>query len=391
MGFDDGEEENLYVVDNENQYTRFRIKSSASIATGWQAGTLVIISAQGANSSFVDQNNDNAGTGLRARHRYLFVKSNDLGMVRIGRASSATFDLIFSDLGELGVAASSDVSQWGGNLFLRDRNVSGAGGLLTGTNAGAVERWSNLFPDLDAARPDIVRYDTPSLKGLTLSAAWGEDDIQDAALRYKGEAGDFKIAFGLGYYVSTDDNPEPSPDDGRLEIRETKGSGSILHVPTGLFASAAFFRREFGGADPQAVSFACGSSAEAAAARSVLGCSSRADFNHLWGAVGLRRDFWSIGPASIYAEVARADDGLTGQHFTLPTAAGGAIEQVTDSKAFVWGFGLVQQLDSAPVELYAIYRHFEADVAGLDVEPGTIKEAPLTDLDVVAAGARIRF
>ncbi len=37
----------------------------------------------------------------------------------------------------------------------------------------------------DAARRQVVRYNSPEVHGFVLSASWGEDDVWDAALTYK--------------------------------------------------------------------------------------------------------------------------------------------------------------------------------------------------------------
>jgi len=47
-----------------------------------------------------------------------------------------------------------------------------------------------------------VRYDSPTIAGFTLSAAWGEDDPWDAALRYAGEFGGLRVAAGLNRSIA---------------------------------------------------------------------------------------------------------------------------------------------------------------------------------------------
>ena len=66
-------------------------------------------------------------------------------------------------------------------------------------------RHSVLAPDLDTRRGDIVRYDTPSLFGLVVSAAWGEDDLADIAVRYKKEWNSIRLVVGVGYLWDTDE------------------------------------------------------------------------------------------------------------------------------------------------------------------------------------------
>ena len=49
--------------------------------------------------------------------------------------------------------------------------------------------FNNSTPGQDGRR-EVVRYDSPKfegfLSGFSVAAAWGEDDVWDAALTYKG-------------------------------------------------------------------------------------------------------------------------------------------------------------------------------------------------------------
>ncbi len=56
-------------------------------------------------------------------------------------------------------------------------------------------RWNDAQP---CGEPqEGVKYNSPTLAGFTQSAAWGEDDQYDAALRYAGEFGGIRVAGGL--------------------------------------------------------------------------------------------------------------------------------------------------------------------------------------------------
>ncbi len=56
MFWDDGTEDNAYVVTNDNARSRFRFKGDAKIADGWKAGYLLEIGVRIAHSGRVDQN-----------------------------------------------------------------------------------------------------------------------------------------------------------------------------------------------------------------------------------------------------------------------------------------------------------------------------------------------
>ena len=60
-------------------------------------------------------------------------------------------------------------------------------------------------------RPDIIRYNTPEFSGFSAVAAYGEDDMWDAALIYEKTHGDFELAFRIGYAEYTDEARAPAP------------------------------------------------------------------------------------------------------------------------------------------------------------------------------------
>ena len=49
------------------------------------------------------------------------------------------------------------------------------------------------------SRANAISYTSPTFGGFSVSAAWGEDDIWDVALRYAGEFSGFRVAAGIGY------------------------------------------------------------------------------------------------------------------------------------------------------------------------------------------------
>jgi hypothetical protein len=104
--------------------------------------------------------------------------------------------------------------------------------------------WSNVLRGFDnrtegqSGRRNVVR---PVWEGFAVSAAWGEDDLWDAALTYNKEIGDFKVLGRVGYGESTDDVATGcggSPADFRC--RWGGAAGSIMHKPTGLYLYGAW-------------------------------------------------------------------------------------------------------------------------------------------------------
>jgi hypothetical protein len=127
------------------------------------------------------------------------------------------------------------------------------GGLLAGTwntlLGGATVNSSTL------SRANAISYTSPTFGGFSVSAAWGEDDVWDAALRYAGEFSGFRVAAGVGYIANSSGLNEVTPDQDDCALpaagktatcrpNQWKGSASILHVATGFFATGAYVRQD---------------------------------------------------------------------------------------------------------------------------------------------------
>ena len=59
---------------------------------------------------------------------------------------------------------------------------------------------------------------------------------------------------------------------------------------------------------------------------------------------------------------------------------------ITTDSLRIWGVGIVQNIDAAAMELYLGYRNYKADAADAAGNAST-----LNSIDVIAAGARIKF
>src|SRR5262249_31201585 len=158
-----------------------------------------------------------------------------------------------------------------------------------------------------------------------VSAAWGENDIWDVALRYAGEFSGFRVAAGVGYINNSSgtgevvaDIPANSALDGPSQW---KGSASILHVASGLFANGVYIDQDNG---------------------------SFADKNTTMWMVqgGITKNWTGLGNTALYGEYSRVRNSvLDGTPGGLPNFAG-------YGNAEVWGLGIVQNIDAAAMELF---------------------------------------
>ena len=73
-------------------------------------------------------------------------------------------------------------------------------------SSGGVPRLGGVWGDCNGLTHNVVRYDSPTFAGFSVSASWGEDDMWDVAGRYAGEFSGFKIALAAAYTEITDSN-----------------------------------------------------------------------------------------------------------------------------------------------------------------------------------------
>lgn len=388
MWFDDGGEKNTFVNENSAAKNIVGFTGRAKINSDWFAGFKIEYQVRAYSSE--DQNQLSLGASsnlaiavyntqsLALRHAYWQLGARSYGTVSVGMNSTATSELVLLDVGGIGVVSTPEISLFNGGMFLRNPNgrLTGAGGLASDGVGIVAITWKNLalgstnVDPWDTQRRSVVRYDTPTIAGFTVTAAAGHDDFWDAALRYGGELGSFRLAAGIGYRRDTTsftNTPAPASCVSNCDVSQSGwvGSASVMHVPSGLFLTGAGGTRTF--VNPSLVG-------------SVDNAVSKSDFYYVSG--GISQKFFSLGKTAIYGEYTNTTDGLT--H---------TFSDVMDSKVTQWGFGVVQNIDAAAMELFAAYKHYEGDFHrnnGTMAAP-VVGHVVFKDFSTVMTGARIRF
>lgn len=430
LWWDDGVNDDVYSVDNGESESRFRLSGGASIMPGLSAGFLIEVGVISADSEDVDQRIDgfpteNSDGFLSARKVSFNLKHDQLGKLTVGRDSPATDDIIHLNLSQNPIADASP--EWTENFFITvPQGTVGCNGAACVTGL----RHSILAPDLDTRRGDIVRYDSPSLFGLVISASWGEDDLADIAVRYKKEWNSIRLVVGVGYLWDTDEtetfiptssdtsNPLSIPEsqrlfltsvincpppglgqqvcvDERFDFEELKGSASMMHTPTGLYFYGAFVHQDPG----RSIS----SPLRANTFTAPITNEDAEDATMWYLQAGIKRRLLapSLGSTTLYGEYQQFDDfGVHTDAAPITGSTQGDLAakpsgtEITDSSAEIWGLGIVQDIDVAAMKLYAAYRHydFSARVATTESSAfGKGQALPLEDFDAVAFGGRINF
>lgn len=380
MAWDDGAERNTYVVDNTASRSRINFEGGVQIARGWSAGYFLSIGLDDAASNDPDQLISVGENQLEVRHSAWWVRNNQYGQITLGLTSPATDNIILKDVGGI-MPGAANIATIGGSLILRraDYYDQGDGALVTRTTLNDISAGASV----DTLRRNVVRYDAPRFQSqfgnVDLSAAWGEDDFYDAAIEYGINYNDWKYRFGAGYLHDTDEGDRANS---RRDREEYKGSTSLLHVPSGLFATIAYMRREFHGYD---------TSDQAVFGENTVGLvtpvgSNRPPIDYVYSAFGQRRAYFALGDTSVYGEYAQVDDAVTGLRE-------GDVREVTRSKLTMLGAAICQDIDAAAMDVYAGFRYFTYDVTGVQVRSNVtyLTDIPYTDLLIGYAGTRIKF
>lgn len=349
MWWDDGTESNVYVGTNTLEQTRFGFKGDAKISSEWSAGYKIEIGlAQGGFSGYT-QASDDGSSSISVRKSYWYIKSKKLGSIAVGQNGTASYHAV-DDADFTNTRNVSDFEAASAYLGSFTANPSGLQWkqILRG--------WNNSGPG-QSSRRKVVRYDSPTFAGFAVSAAWGEDDLWDVGLDYKGEFGDFKVKAKAGYGESTDDVSTAcgGPVAG-FECDWFGAGATIMHMPTGLYV--------FGGYGWQQID--------------TPGYNGD-DTSTTWMIQpGIEKKWLPLGTTTIFGEYRHDEPGAN------VNAANAQVTQGADID--FWSGGVVQNIEPAAMDLYIMYRHAEGDF--INPAGATIS---LDDFDQVIAGSRIQF
>ncbi|HRD78557.1 MAG TPA: porin [Hyphomicrobiaceae bacterium] len=374
MFWDDGVQSDMYIGDGGNYGSRFRFVGTAKISPNVTAGFLYEFGVANNGLNAMNQLNggDDLGSTFALRDSTVWLRHNQLGMIKVGHGSTATDNLILIDLGGLSGATTPDIALYNGSFILRNPVTSLGFPIVSLT-------WDQLIlgrqESYDTSRRNHVLYETPSLAGFTLQAAVAEDNFWDVALRYAGEFGGFRLAAGIGYRQDSEFNQTNQLLNvgGALCASQCErvqsvllGSASILHVPTGLFVTGAAGSRE----DENFLS--------------LIGATdnrnAKSSFWHL--TAGISNNFTGLGRTVFYGEYAEHNDAL--RHF---------FSDVTGSDVKYWGLGVVQHIDAAAMEIFIAYKNYDASFTrnvGTLAAP-VIESVNFDAFSTVIVGTRINF
>ena len=353
--WDDGVNSGARVVTSNYSRSRFRFKGSAKINAEWSAGFLLEIGARQTGNSGSTKQDARAVQGLDVRHEALYIDSKRLGRIWLGHTSDANDGIIDICLGCTITSSPESGLGWYG-YFATSGNAN-TGVSFFDLGIGDTGHYGG--------RRNVLRYISPVVAGFTLSSSWGDANdgdyrngpplqehgyIWDIALRYANEFNGVRLAAGVGY-----------TDREYNDTSSWAGSASIAHVATGLYIQGAFSHKDRVIAD-----------------------------DDMWSVqVGLGRKFSPLGKTTFWVQYQEYDNGANSG--TSQNVGANNPVNWTGSSAQIISFGINQKIDAAAMELYLTYWNVQADVDGFGETGATPADLSINDLNIVMAGARIRF
>ncbi len=405
--WDDGERRDTYIVDNAQDGSNILIEGEGELGDGWKAGLTFGIDFLLPSSDFVDQLNDGTPNELLdiidLSDSFVTVSNERFGTINFGLTDTAADGIANILLSKSYVVADGDTSNWIGNFFLQAQGISGRAGLAIGEadeGFGVAEiRWGDFLIDsLGGDTLNAVTYISPAVRDFEFSASWGENDFWDVALRYNADWGKIlRVEAGIGYVNNTTEDTlfRFPPRDLANQLSEDPlepvddvswgGGLAVRHLQTGL--NIAF-------------NYGTQRHTDECLERGLVSnrCRGRDEFYYING--GIVRNFTGRGDTAFYGEYQQVRRNFNESDEDVLQALEleeGQAEELKDSLATVWGFGVVQQLQGidtetsgSVLEAYVGYRHYSLDLDLIDTD-GPVANRQVKDFDAILAGVNIFF
>ena len=345
IGFwDDGFDDDTYNYTNDTSRTRIGFKGKAKINSDWWAGYKIEIGIRSEDQGAIDQDTDDGNTGFDLRKAEWTLGSKTYGSITMGESSFATDGITQIQTAKIKHFANPDVLDANDSFHIREAG--------TGARVGEWDNLAQVFEPGEGSRGNLVRYDSPTFAGFKVSAAWGEDDIWNVALRYKGKFQDFKVAAGIGY-GEADENDEECTEaviagNTVSDCQELGMSASLMHTPTGLFVTGAYGIRWDEGRE------------RLLASRGFTG--TEAEENKFWHIqAGIEGKWNSLGKTTIFGGYYDRDAGHTVRDNNGNANTFGG-NDITNFEFDMWEIGFNQHISAAAMDLYIHYKQYDADV-----------------------------
>jgi hypothetical protein len=438
MWWNDGAESNVYVLENNAIKNTVGFQGNARINSDWSAGFRLELQIRAYRSSNANQlalgasNNTQIAVyntqSVSLRHAFWYLQSATYGRITVGRdVDSAVGTSSISLVNPDGFSGPNGPGFLNGGFFLRRAGTTGNAGLSARTwqNTSWINNGDGPLPLDYAQTKGLVKYTSPFFLGQTkssgflFSADWGADDAWAVALRYVEDFGTFRVAAGVGYsdftgpdrgFCSTGANGNsnvaasnpglpgdanftgnPQNDLGSsVSCNSLQASGSVLHVPTGLYLSGGYGKLEDNNARAAALARTGGNQ---------TGVSGTSEF--WWVQAGWQARLNSLGNTIFWGQWLDVSAGLNsangrvsvvaaGDQLVQNTGLGQSIIRGANTQA--WSLGISQNIDAAAMVLYMGYTNMSTDITlGSVANTNRGRSNAIDDMQVFYTGATIKF
>ena len=419
--WDDGHENNFYVGDKHTTLSsHFTISGQATIAPGWTGGYNLTVEVRGGNAVGDDnQFNENSANGVSldilgntsALLSYMWIKSDRWGTVNWGQLSQATDNVaLLPDLSGT-IIESNAVLFDGQAFFIRPKGAKNSNDMSTDFTWGSVvnclSAGGGIGADCNGYPENGVRYDSPTFSGFSVSGGVYEDKVKDIAVKYAADWNSIKFAAAFGFSNITDEAHRLAAWFCKVVVAcRSRASAAMRMCGRWAPRSCTFL--------PVCGPMACGRKRTTTArngrsSTSIIRltvmeiCESRdsnANTTDVWFAkAGIKRTWTPLGATVLWGEAGQYHNmynGLCGAPgeakgvsdadntfcvVNLPTGKffkdGDGETQtafVTGSEVNRWGFGVMQEIDSAAMHVWFNWQHLELN---LDAVSGCGSRAPM--------------
>jgi hypothetical protein len=393
--WDDGDISSFAVGDKDADLaSRFAITGSATIAPGWSGGFNITVVAPGdvfgiqSNQFNEFTNTIDALTGygianglaIRTLYSYIYIKSDSYGTLNWGYLSPASDNpAVLADISGT-VIESNAVFFEGGGFFLRPNFAPhGYAGLstlslnnfLTCTDGGG-----GVGADCFGAPRPAVRYDSPTWGGFRFETSYGtvetantpDHNFWDIAFFYTADWNSIKLSAAYAFTHEEDTSSANCITDCSDDLHQV--GASIMHKPSGLGIYGLW-------------------QTEIVDARTAFARHVDFNFNIPDSEVWYIKPFWRkglipLGMTTFYGEYGQYNDqfgGINGVNICSRNNGRGEVFEcsiplnegegefrsenmfVTSSEVQRWGLGVVQEIDSAAMHVWARWQHQEIDAS----------------------------
>ena len=183
---DNGTDDDVLFVDNNNSGTRLRLTGEMEVQPGLRAGIVWETQFQDNDSSAQDIGDSDSSSAFKSRKRDLWFKGG-WGKLSLGQgdgAANGTSEVDFSG---------TTIADYSGNNLDDGISFADAAGNKIVKNGAVFDNFDGL------SRNDRVRYDSPNYGPVGIAVSGGQDRAE-LGLRYSQKlGGGSKVAAALGY------------------------------------------------------------------------------------------------------------------------------------------------------------------------------------------------